>query len=379
MENMNSDDPNQQHLSRRQKVKHHVVTYYEKNETRLAIAFFLGGFIFDIVTLSSVDDLFSITQQVVYLFIIGGCIYLDALCLHEKCVIPQKLTKIWAYRQLIVHFLLGSLLSVYSLFYFKSSSIISSFVFMAILFGLMIANEFQQVQSRGLWIKFVLWLLSLISFISIIVPTVVGSVGYFTFAISMVIVCLILYSLYKQVRKFQLPLEYLKKQLYVPAVSTVVLFILFYFLGLIPPVPLSAQFMGIYHNVEKYEDQYHLIHSNPFWKFWNNGDQEFYAKPNDKIFFFMNMYSPARFSDSVIIHWLYKNPKSGWETWDRVPMKISGGRDEGFRGFMYKSKYTEGDWRIQVETTDGREIGRIYLTVINDTSNDEPTLEKDIR
>lgn len=356
-----------------------VLTYYERNEVRFSIAFFVAGFLFDIITLSEVDDWFSILQQFLYLAIIGGFLFLETKHSQAEWTPHKSLQKIWEYRSLVVHFLLGSLLSVYSLFYFKSSSIVSSFLFMGIIFSLMVANEIQRVQSAGIWVKLVLWILSLISFLSILVPVVIGSVGYIAFFLTLLCTGLILYSIFKQIRKLSLPLEYLKKQVYIPAISTVAGFILFYLLGFIPPVPLSAKFMGIYHNIEKYGDQYHLYHSNPYWKFWNHGDQNFYARPGDKIHFFMNIYSPARFSDSVNIHWLYDNPKTGWETWDRIPVQISGGREEGFRGYTFKSKYAAGDWRIQLETTDGREIGRISFTVYDDPSTEPINLEKDIR
>jgi hypothetical protein len=75
------------------------------------------------------------------------------------------------------------------------------------------------------------------------------------------------------------------------------------------------------------------------------------------------VYSPSRFSDQVILHWLYRDPRQGWLTSDRIPMQISGGRDGGYRGYAYKSNYTPGDWRVQIETTDGSEIGRIELEI----------------
>jgi hypothetical protein len=48
---------------------------------------------------------------------------------------------------------------------------------------------------------------------------------------------------------------------------------------------------------------------------------------------------------------------------DSIPIRILGGRQEGFRGYGMKSNYQPGKWKVHVETTDGREIGRIYFTL----------------
>ena len=46
------------------------VEFYERNETKVDLGFFVGGFLFDIVTLSDIDDPLAILQQVVYLTLI---------------------------------------------------------------------------------------------------------------------------------------------------------------------------------------------------------------------------------------------------------------------------------------------------------------------
>ena len=49
---------------------------------------------------------------------------------------------------------------------------------------------------------------------------------------------------------------------------------------------------------------------------------------------------------------------------------LVGGRVEGFRGFGTKSNYQPGDWKVQIETTDEREIGRVYFNL--EIAPDEP-------
>lgn len=344
-------------------VKTRLLEFYEKNELKVDIAFFLGGFFFDIFTLSDVDDLWAIAQQVAYLLILGSILYFDFLGSHGFFQIPKRLEKIWNYRQLGFHFLLGSLLSVYSLFFLKSASLFSSVVFVALMMGLMVANELKRVQSGGINIKIGLYVICLFCFFSMLVPVILGFVGLVPFTISLILTGGVLYGVFVLLRRKIQDQKILQRYLIAPGGTVLALFFVFYMIGWIPPVPLSIQNMGIYHMIEKVDGNYVVSSETPWWKFWSRGDQDFIAEPQDKIYFFAEIFSPARFSDSVVLHWYFKDPRSGWQTTDRIPMAISGGRKNGYRGFAAKQNYSEGRWRISVETTDGREIGRIYFDV----------------
>jgi hypothetical protein len=76
---------------------------------------------------------------------------------------------------------------------------------------------------------------------------------------------------------------------------------------------------------------------------------------------FFRIFSPTRFADQVLMRWYRKDGARGWAPSDSIPINIVGGREEGFRGYGFKSNYEPGRWRVQVETTDGREIGRVYF------------------
>ncbi len=245
--------------------------------------------------------------------------------------------------------------------------------------GLMVANELKRVQSGGINLKIALYVICVFCFFSMLVPVLLGFVGLVPFFLSLISTGAALYGAYVLLRLKIQDQRTLQRVLLAPGGAVLALFLVFYLIGWIPPVPLSIQHMGIYHMVEKSEGQYLASYDTPKWMFWARGDQDFYAEPQDKIYFFAQIFSPARFSDSVILHWYYKDPRAGWTTTDRIPMSISGGRKSGYRGFASKQNYSEGRYRISVETTDGREIGRIYFDVTKlPASSTERNFNQDI-
>ena len=66
------------------------------------------------------------------------------------------------------------------------------------------------------------------------------------------------------------------------------------------------------------------------------------------------------------------DPAAGWRESDIMPLDIIGGREGGFRADTMKSHCQPGRWRVRVETSDQRELGRIDLTVIEDDSAAAP-------
>ena len=112
------------------RLKHSFIEFQKKYETRLDILFFIAGFIFDAFMVSEVDEPIALIQQAVYLFIISVLLHYEILFRTLKWR-PEGLTlKYWTYRNLLIHFLLGTLLNIYSLFYIKSSSFINSILFL---------------------------------------------------------------------------------------------------------------------------------------------------------------------------------------------------------------------------------------------------------
>jgi hypothetical protein len=173
-----------------------------------------------------------------------------------------------------------------------------------------------------------------------------------------------------------------------PAAAMQVLLVAAYFAGVIPPVPLSVQFIGIYHEVvppghdapatmqmaaipggaRPADRTYQLKHLRPWWKVWQTGDQDFEARPGDIVYCFARVFAPDRFRDAIYVHWWLEGPKGGWMDQGRAQLTVSGGRGDGFRTYATKKNYQPGRWRVAIETEDGRDIGIIKFKLTNDPS-----------
>jgi hypothetical protein len=155
----------------------------------------------------------------------------------------------------------------------------------------------------------------------------------------------------------------------VPSFAVCFIFIVLYVFKVLPPIPLSVQDAGIYHKVEKKYPSYLLYQERPSWKFWQAGDQTFKARPGDKVYVFVKIFSPGGHSGHAYLEW-QKYERHRWQTSDTIALNLTGGREKGFRGYAYKSHWIEGLWRILIKSSDKREIGRIHFEVVPDPGND---------
>ena len=74
---------------------------------------------------------------------------------------------------------------------------------------------------------------------------------------------------------------------------------------------------------------------------------------------FVSVFAPAGISVPIVHRWEFFNASANeWQTATRVVFPLTGGRDDGFRGFSEKVALTPGKWRCSVETERGALIGR---------------------
>ena len=148
------------------------------------VLFFAGGFVFDVVaTREGVDHALLILQQVVYLSVIGGILYVDFVREAHPAALPMPgwLAWLWRHRSSAFHFCLGTLMNLYSIFFLMSASLVSSIAFVVLLFGAVVLNELDVVRRRGLDVKVAFYVLCIFCFWSLLIPILLHSISRLTF------------------------------------------------------------------------------------------------------------------------------------------------------------------------------------------------------
>ncbi len=365
-----------------QKLMDRVQEFRARHEKWEIAAFFFVGFLYDVLTLSRVDDGLTMVQQFVYL-----CVLASLLMLEQRYPAgaepPKVLAKVWRWREDAIHFFYGSLLSTFMLFFFKSASGLVAVLFLVSMFALLVANELPRFRQLGPIIRVGLFSLCVSMYLSYVLPVAMGRLNFWIFLLAQVLAGVVVYGMMWLLRQWNLlDAKAAFRQIAIPGFGVLVALLFLYLVRVIPPVPLAVTFSGIYHRVERVNGvpggtEYHLYHERSWWKFWHKGDQDFRVRPGDKVNYFVSVFAPKGFNQyKVFVTWHYDDPKKGWRQFYRMPLPArSSGAEVGYRTFANLTNPPEGDWIAMLETEDGHEINRLSFTVEKDERTEERQFE----
>ncbi len=343
-----------------------IRAFYERNQKYAPVASFLAGFTWDSLTLTRID--LFLTNLVLFLYVLfaGFLIYLINMQQQDRWN-PRWLVRFDDWYPLLLQFLFGGLFSSFVVFYFRSASLDRSWLFLMLLAGLLVGNEFIKNRLYNIRLQFAIYYLAVYSFFVFFIPVLVKSINAWVFLlsgfVSSALMAGLLYLLVKS-----LPDPSVLKIRRTAAMLGIIAFLynLFYFTNIIPPVPLSLKEGGIYHNVQRSNGEYALTFEKGAWYEWfKDDDSNFYYQQGDTVYCFSAVFAPTALETKIWHNWQYFDEKSGeWVSTDRHAFPITGGRDGGYRGYTWKKNVQAGEWRVSVETDRGQLLGRISTEVI---------------
>jgi hypothetical protein len=337
------------------------------------LAFFAAGFIFDAVMVRRIDETPVLLQQGIYLGLSGLLLATLVAWRHRPPELPWMLRWLPRWAAPLLHFMLGTLLNAYALFYVKSGSGLTAILFFVVISMLLLVNELPWIRRRGLGpvVLYALYNFCLTSYFAYLYPVLIGRIRWWMFvlAVATSVVPLTLVARFHRQRTGDR--RQVMRHALIPSFGVQALLLMLYAFGLIPPVPLSLTDIGIYHGVARADaGGYNVTSETPPWyRFWTSDDTDFRARAGDRVYCFFRVFAPRRFHDEVRVAWLYRQAGRGWLPAGDVPIAVVGGREGGFAGYAYKQNWRPGDWRVIVETVDGREIGRRTFSVREDAAS----------
>lgn len=353
-----------------------IIQKYERYISPLSL---LAGFIADNLTLRRVDLLAENIAILSYLFVAGASILIlnacDAGRLRGKAV--DKLSAILPF---IMQFAFGGMFSAFVVFYFRSASFSASWPFLFVLVGLLIGNEIFRKKYSRLAFQLSVYFAAIFSYAVFAAPIVLKKISDMVFLLSglasIAFIFLFVFILWLVSR------EKLKatRGLFIKSISCIyLLFNIFYFANIIPPIPLSLKESGIYHDVARLDGNYTVQSESSQWPgFFGNFNQVFHWKPGEPVYCYSAVFAPIKINTEILHRWSHFNEeKKEWEEKSRLGFPIIGGRDGGYRGYSVKFQVEPGKWRVDVITGQGKVLGRMKFKIIE--VSEPPELRAELR
>ncbi|THD69163.1 DUF2914 domain-containing protein [Robertkochia marina] len=342
---------------------------FKRYEKYMPILFFIGGFIFDSLTLGRIDRLYDMTMLWLYMLLLTATLYAYNLADDGRWK-DHFLERAEPYFPLIIQFFFGGLSSAFVIYFSRSVSLSKTASFFVILLVLFLANEFLKSRISNKYLQFSIYFFVQFTFLAVMLPVLLSEMNTAIFIISGILslssTLIFISAIYGISPSTQ-------KEISLRKISFLIVLIYiamnaFYYFNLIPPVPLALQNGMVAHRVEVIDNRYHVTYEkdHPL-IFWRDHRIKYIHQPGDPVYIFSAVFAPTDLKKSIIHQWQFYSPeKMEWEIVDNIGYSITGGRDRGYRGYTYKSNVWEGKWRVKVITEDEFILGVIDFEIINE-------------
>ncbi|MFH1142190.1 MAG: DUF2914 domain-containing protein [Candidatus Uhrbacteria bacterium] len=325
----------------------------------------IAGLVVDYITFRTIQVSTALAILGVYLVVAGVMIayknFYDADRINSKLKFLRQLPLV---APLVVQFTFGALLSASLIFYWFSGTISVSWPFLIIVALLMMSNDVLRHHYLKPVVQISVFYFVLFSYATLVLPYLINSIQVWIFLLAGLISLLVIYVYVRSLSHWLNHIAQIKKQL---RSSILIIFLIInslYFLNIIPPIPLSLREAEVAHSLSRSNNTYVLDVEEENWFEQLIPGQTIHLQSGHSLYVFSSIFAPADLDTTIVHNWQYYDPDTWqWIDSSRLSFSISGGSDQGYRGYSVTSKLHQGKWRISVETERGQVLGRINFKI----------------
>jgi hypothetical protein len=338
--------------------------WVSRHERSLSALSMIGGFAFDNYAYRRIDLPNTQILFIAYLGLAGVAIIL----LHvfaTRARAGKPMPKWHSILPMATQFALGALWSAFLVFYARGAVWATSWPFFAVLVIIFLGNEIFKKYHSQLVFTAILYSFALFSYAIVTVPLFTHTIGPFTFLLSGLAAFgafMLFLSIVQRAGREQW--RSARWQIFGGALLVYVVLTAFYFTGTLPPLPLALADKGVFHFVKRDGDVYEAQGEPQDWTTHFGATPLLHIAAGQPLYVYSAVFAPIRFRTTVIHRWKHYNRiRNTWQTVARTVFTINGGRDGGYRAYSVQHNVWDGQWRVDVDTADGRIIGRIPFNV----------------
>jgi len=342
-----------------------AISWARRHERKISALSLAGGFAFDSVTFGRIDHALTQAVFIIYLLVAGIAIaVLHGLESRPDGRKPSDQTR--TILVAITQFALGCLLSGFCVFYIRSASVTSSWPFLLAMAAIFIANEYMRRYHARLVFSALLFFFAIYSYAILLVPLVTHRIGHIPFLISGAIaVVMFFFFMQALARLGHERYRIARMQVFAGMVLITIFLNIAYFLRVLPPLPLVLTDAGIYHQVTRLGADFQAAEEDepPEWQALFGTHAIMHIQKGARLYLYSAVFAPHGLNTRIVHDWQWLQPGRGWVSQQRISVPIQGGREDGFRYFTFKTAPRPGQWQVNIQTFDGRPVGRVRFAV----------------
>lgn len=337
----------------------------QENDRYISPATLVFGFIFDILTLKRADLWLDNLILLSYLALAGIAMVLINLEVSDR-VKNIQIRKLILLLPIVLQFAFGGLFSGFVVLYSRSASLVASWPFILILAFLLVGNEFFRDRYHRLVFQLSIYFIACLSYLTFAIPILLDKIGPEIFLLSTfmaLIIISLMILLFKKITPEIFKIN--KKNIIRLILSILAIFNFLYFADIIPPIPLALKEIIVAHNIELSANSYYVSYEPAKWyHFFRTDNPTYHQVAGETIYVFSLIYAPTNLKTTIVHEWSkYDQANGRWIVMSKLPFSISGGREQGFRGYSYKTNVSEGKWRVSTKTSNGQTLGQTKFEI----------------